>query len=182
MWYTRGITLRDCTVEAPKMFRRASGVVVEHTDFPNAQEMFWDCDHITLRHVQLTGADYAYMHSNDIDIENYHQDGNYSFQQAKRVHIKNAILNSKDAFWETEDVTLEDCEINGEFLGWYSKNLHLIRCKISGTQPLCYCENLTMEDCVLAEDCDRAFEYSNVNGQYTGQIGTWNEQTKTYEL
>lgn len=170
MWYTRDICLRACQVEAPKMFRRASGVQVEDVHFSDAQEMFWDCDHIRLTNVRLTGADYAYMHSTDIEIDNYHQDGNYSFQLAKRVHIKNAILNSKDAFWESEDVTLEDCEINGEFLGWYSKNLRLIRCRISGTQPLCYCENLTMEDCVLAEDCDRPYEYSTVNGKYTGMV------------
>lgn len=182
MWYTRDISLQSCCVDAPKMFRRASGVQIENTDFPNAQEMFWDCDHIRLCKVSLTGADYAYMHSSDIEIEDYHQDGNYSFQQAKRVHIKNAVLNSKDALWESEDVTLEDCEINGEFLAWYSKNLRLIRCKITGTQPLCYCENLTMEDCVLGEDCDRPFEYSTVNGEYTGQVGRWNNETRQYEL
>ena len=170
MWYTRDIHLIDCQVTAPKMFRRASGVVVEGVHFTDAQEMFWDCDHIQLRDVQLTNADYAYMHSTDIDIADYHQDGNYSFQQARRIHIQNAVLNSKDALWEAEDATLEDCEINGEFLAWYSQNLRLVRCKISGTQPLCYCKNLIMEDCTLADDCDHPFEYSTVNGQYTGRV------------
>lgn len=182
MWYTRDITLRHCQVQAPKMFRRASGVVLEDVQFPNAQEMFWDCDHLTLRKVSLTGADYAYMHTDNVNIEDYHQDGNYSFQQAKRVHIKNAVLNSKDAFWESEDVILEDCEINGEFLGWYSKGMTLVRCRITGTQPLCYCEDLCMVDCMLGDDCDRPFEYSTVNGQYTGQVGRWNPETKTYEI
>lgn len=182
MWYTRDITLRQCVVEAPKMFRRASGVRVDDVVFVDGQEMFWDCDHIKLRHVHLKNADYAFMHANDIDIRDYKHDGNYSWQQAKRVVIKNAIINSKDAFWETEDVTLEDCEINGEFLGWYSRNLRLVRCRITGTQPLCYCQNLQMEDCVLGEDCDRPYEYSTVNGEYHGQIGTWNDKTDTYDL
>lgn len=182
MWYTRGIRLTDCKVDAPKMFRRASGVELIRTDFPNGQEMFWDCDHLHLSNLMVANADYAFMHATDIEIEDYKQDGNYSFQQSKRVHIKNAVLNSKDAFWESEDVTIEDSEINGEFLGWYSKNLKLVRCKITGTQPLCYCENLTMIDCELGEDCDRPYEYSTVNGKYTGQIGAWNDETNQYEL
>ena len=56
-----------------------------------------------------------------------------------------------------------DSEINGEYLGWHSKNLRLVNCKISGTQPLCYAHGLIMEDCVMADDCDLAFEYSSVH-------------------
>lgn len=32
-----------------------------------------------------------------------------------------------------------------------------------GTQPLCYCRDLVLEDCVFEEDCDLAFEDSEVN-------------------
>lgn len=170
VWYSRDITYRNCMVEAPKMFRRVSGIDLTSIQFPDAQEMFWDCDHIRLRDVRLIGADYAYMHSTDIDIADYYQEGNYSFQQAKRVTIQNAVLHSKDALWESEDCTLIDCTLDGEFLAWYSKNLRLVRCRIQGTQPLCYCQNLIMEDCILDDDCDRPFEYSTVNGQYTGMV------------
>lgn len=170
VWYSRDVTYRNCRVEAPKMFRRVSGIHLDNVEFPDAQEMFWDCDHIKLHKVRLIGADYAYMHSTDIDIEDYYQEGNYSFQLAKRVVIRNAVLHSKDALWESEDCTLIDCELDGEFLAWYSKNLKLVRCRIKGGQPLCYCENLTMEDCILDADCERPFEYSTVNGIYTGMV------------
>lgn len=46
------------------------------------------------------------MHSENIKIENYRQDGNYGFQYAKNVEIHNALINSKDAFWEAENVTI----------------------------------------------------------------------------
>lgn len=110
------------------------------------------------------------MHSSDIEIEDYHQDGNYSFQYARNVVIRNAVLNSKDSFWDSENCTLYDCEINGEYLGWYSRNLRLVRCHITGTQPLCYCENLILEDCTFGDDADLALEYSSVDATIKGHI------------
>lgn len=110
------------------------------------------------------------MHCTDINISDYRQDGNYSFQYARRVVIRNAVLNSKDSFWESEDCTLIDCTINGEYLGWYAKNLHLIRCHITGEQPLCYCENLVMEDCTMGDDANLAFEYSTVEATIRGDV------------
>ena len=95
-------------------------------------------------------------------IENYSQNGNYSFQYCKNVEIRNAIINSKDAFWNTENVTVYDSELNGEYLGWHSRNLRLVNCKISGTQPLCYAHDLIMENCTMADDADLAFEYSSL--------------------
>ena len=52
---------------------------------------------------------------------------------------------------------------------WYSENLTLIRCHIKGTQPLCYCKNLILEDCTM-EDCDLAFERSEVKACVKGKI------------
>lgn len=55
------------------------------------------------------------MHSENIRIDNYSQNGNYSFQYCKNVEIHNAVINSKDAFWNTENVTVYDSELNGVF-------------------------------------------------------------------
>lgn len=170
VWYSRGIRYEDCRVEAPKMFRRAHDITLSKVDIPHGQETFWDCDHITLRDVTIGEADYLFMHSEDIDIDRYHQDGNYSFQYAKRVEIHHAVINSKDAFWESEDCTLYDCEINGEYLGWYAKNLRLVRCHITGEQPLCYCDNLILEDCTMGDDANLAFEYSTVQARINGPV------------
>lgn len=170
VWYSRHITYRDCQVDAPKMFRRASFIDLENVQIPDGQETFWDCDHIRLKNVTIGHCDYLFMHATDIEIDNYRQDGNYSFQYAKNVVIRNAVLNSKDSFWESEDCTIYDSEINGEYLGWYAKNLRLVRCHITGEQPLCYCDNLILEDCTMGDDANLAFEYSSVEARVKGHI------------
>lgn len=170
LWYSKGLQMTDTLVEAPKMFREMSGIILDQVKIPNAQETLWHCRNINLHKVEVAHADYIFMHCENIEIDDYHQDGNYSFQYCKNVVIRNAIINSKDAFWNTENVTVIDSEINGEYLGWHSKNLHLINCKLSGTQPLCYCENLVMENCTMAEDSDLAFEESSLQADVNSVI------------
>lgn len=170
LWYSENGTLINCQVEAPKMFRRMKGIHIDRCNFTNAQETLWDCEDVIIKNTKIANADYLGMHTHNVHIEDYHQDGNYSFQYSRNVEIRNAVLNSKDAFWECENVTLIDCEINGEYLGWYSKNLRLIRCHITGEQPLCYCENLYMEDCTMGDDANLAFEYSTIDAVIKGHV------------
>ena len=155
LWYSRNVEMTDTLIEAPKMFRMMDGITLENVKIPHAQETLWDCRNIKLRNVQVENADYIFMHCENVDIKDYRQDGNYSFQYVKNAIIRNAVLNSRDALWNTENVTVYDSEINGEFIGWYSKNLKLVNCRISGTQPLCYISNLVMINCTMAPDCDR---------------------------
>lgn len=170
LWYSRNCRMIDCKVDAPKLFRRMDGIYVEHTDFPNGEQFFWDCCNITLRDVAIDKCDYVFMHSENVDIENYRQDGNYGFQYAKNVEIRNAVINSKDALWEAENVTVYDSEINGEYLGWYGRNLKFVRCRFSGEQLLCYVDGLELEDCSFAEDANLMFEYSKVKGNIKGSV------------
>ena len=163
LWYSRNCVMTDTQVDAPKMFRELDGIQLRGVNIPDGQETLWHCSNVNMRDVRIEKADYLFMHSHDIDIDRYYQQGNYSFQYCRNVVICNAHIDSKDAFWGTENVTIYDSEINGEYLGWHSKRLHLVRCKISGTQPLCYCKDLVMEDCEMAPDCDLAFEDSEVN-------------------
>ena len=83
--------------------------------------------------------------------------------------ISDSTLKTKDAFWHAKDVTVTDSVIDGEYLGWYSEGLTLIRCHIKGTQPLCYCKRLRLIDCTM-ENCDLAFEYSDVDATVHGEI------------
>ena len=170
MWYSQNGTLINCRLEAPKMFRRMKGIRIEDCIFTNAQETLWDCDDVVIKDSKIENADYLGMHTDNVQIENLHLEGNYAFQYSKNVEIRNSLLNSKDSFWECENVTLTDCEINGEYLGWYSKNLRLIRCHITGEQPLCYCENLYMEDCTMGEDANLAFEYDTIQATIKGHV------------
>ena len=170
LWYTRGCRMYDTLVEAPKMFRRISDVCLENVRIPNALETFWDCDGVRLKNVEAANANYIFMHTDNIEVDNFKLQGNYSFQYSKNVVIRNSDLDTKDAFWESEDVTVYDSRIQGEFLGWYARNLKLVRCHIGGTQPLCYCDNLVLEDCTFEPDADLAFEYSSVQATIKGSI------------
>lgn len=170
LWYSKGCRMTDCKVDAPKMFRRMEDITVRNTDFPNGEEMLWDCCNVTLQNVMIRNCDYLFMHSSGIRIDNYRQDGNYSFQYARNVEIHNAVINSKDAFWESENVTLVDCEVNGEYLGWYARNMRLVRCHLTGEQLLCYVDGLFLEDCTFGDDANLLFEYSTVSGNIKGNV------------
>lgn len=170
LWYSRNLVMTDTLVEAPKMFREMDNLSLTGVRIPDAQETLWHCRGVKLRNVEVANADYLFMHSSDIDIDGYRQQGNYSFQYCTNVVIRNAVIDSKDAFWNTDNVTVYDSELTGEYLGWHSKNLRLVRCRISGTQPLCYCENLVMEDCTMASDADLAFEDSSLNAVVNSNI------------
>jgi len=172
LWYSRGLIMEDTLVEAPKMFREMSDMVVRRVRIPNAQETFWSCKGVTLEDVEIEKGDYLFMHSSALMIKGLNLQGNYSFQYCKDVEIAGSVLNTKDAFWETENVTVRDSVISGEYLGWYSRGLHLINCRIGGTQPLCYAEDLVLENCVFDEDADLAFEYSIVKADIRGAVAS----------
>lgn len=170
LWYSSNLEMCDTLVEAPKMFREMKHLKLKNVKIPDAQETLWHCEDVELEHVDVANADYLFMHSANILIKEYKQQGNYSFQYCRNVEIHNAHIDSKDAFWGTQDVTVYDSELTGEYLGWHSHNLRLVRCRISGTQALCYCHNLVMEDCELASDCDLNFEESTVNATIRGNV------------
>lgn len=170
LWYSRGLEMQDCRVEAPKMFREFQGARLRDVRFTHAAETFWRCRDIELDDVQADGGDYIFMHCKRVKVKNFRLNGNYSFQWARDIEIRDSLLNTKDAFWETENVSVYDSEINGEYLGWHSRNLRLVRCHITGTQPLCYAEDLVLEDCTFGPDADLAFEYSSVQATVAGRI------------
>lgn len=170
LWYSRNCRMTDCRVDAPKLFRRMDGIYVENTDFPNGEQFLWDCRNIEMRNVSIQNCDYVFMHSENIVLNNYRQDGNYGFQYARNVEIHNAVINSKDAFWEAENVTIYDSEVNGEYLAWYGRNIRLVRCHLTGEQLLCYVDGLVLEDCTFGSDANLLFEYSTVNGTIKGDV------------
>ena len=170
LWYSRRLVMKDTRVEAPKMFREMEDLTLENVVIPDAQETLWHCKGARLKNVEVANADYLFMYSSDISIEDYRQQGNYSFQYCRNVEIRNAVIHSKDAFWGTEDASGDKAEIHGEYLGWHSRRLRLVNCRISGTQPLCYATDLVMENCTMDADCDLAFECSTLQATICSRI------------
>ena len=162
LWYGKNIRMYDCIVDAPKVFRELDGLILENIQMSDGAEAFWYCKNGHLSDLNMQRAEYAFMQSNKLQINNLILQGKYTFQYARNIEIHNAVLDTKDAFWESENCTIYDSDVKGEYLGWYARNLRLVRCRISGTQPLCYCENLILEDCTFAPNADLAFEHSSV--------------------
>lgn len=170
LWYSSMLEMTDCLVDAPKMFREMQGLSLRRVKLTDAAETMWHCRNIELEDVEIDKADYLFLHSANIRIDRYRQQGNYSFQYCKNVVINNAVIDSKDAFWNTENVTVYDSELTGEYLGWHSRGLKLVNCHISGTQPLCYAHDLVLENCTFDADADLAFEDSELTATITSPM------------
>ncbi len=170
LWYVRGLQMDNCRIRSVKPLREIDRLTISRLRINKGAEAFWFCRSGEINHLQITKAEYAFFHSENLKISHLHLQGKYTFQYAKDIEIHNAVLDTKDAFWNSENCTVYDSDMRGEYLGWYSKNLRLVRCKISGTQPLCYAENLVLEDCSFAPDADRAFEKSSVKATILGEI------------
>lgn len=170
LWYSNDLVMKNCRIEAPKMFRDMKRLSLENVQIPDAGETLWHCDDITIKNVQVDNAPYIFMHCSNIKISDYQQNGNYSFQYCKNIEIHNARINSKDAFWNSENITVYDSVIIGEYLAWHSKNVRFVNCTIGETQPLCYVEGLVLENCTFLPDADLAFEYSDVHADIHGAV------------
>ncbi len=168
IWYTENIDIENCTIDAPKTFRRSKGISLSHVSMPNALESLWSCQDVTLRDVTVKG-DYFGMNSSAIDADGLRISGNYAFDGARDITVRNSRLISKDAFWNCANVTVYDSVIIGEYLGWNSKNVRLVNCYIESNQGLCYMDGLKMENCKLV-NTDLAFEYAEVDADIVSDI------------
>ncbi len=168
IWYTHGISMNDCVIDAPKTFRRSSGIVLKSVRMPGGADSMWSCRDVTLYDVSVRG-DYFGMNCIGVTADGLHISGNYAFDGAMNVMIRNSRLISKDAFWNCENVVVEDSLIVGEYLGWNSRNVKFVNCTIESNQGLCYMENVVLENCKLI-NTDLAFEYSTVNADVRSGI------------
>ena len=119
VWYTDNISIKDTMIQAPKNFRRSSGITLENVVLSNALETLWSCSNIKMKNVTAKG-DYFAMNSRDMEVDGLMLDGNYSFDGTENVVIRNSRLLTKDAFWNSNNVTVYDSFISGEYLGWNS--------------------------------------------------------------
>lgn len=169
LWYAKNVSMENTVVEAPKEFRRSSGIVLKNVFFSDARETLWSCSDIKLENVQAKG-DYFAMNSTGFYAENFTLAGNYFLDGGRDIEIHRSRLLSKDAFWNCENVAIYDSFISGEYLGWNSKNLKFVNCVIESDQGLCYIDGLTLENCRLI-NTPLAFEYSkNINARVNGKI------------
>lgn len=168
IWYTDRVRVEDTVIEAPKAFRRCTGVSLRGVTMPDAEETLWHCGQVEMENVVARG-DYFAMDSRDMVVRDLQLVGNYSFDGTKNIEVCRSRLLSKDAFWNSENVTVRDSFITGEYLGWNAKNLTFINCTVESLQGLCYIDNLVMKDCKLL-NTTLAFEYSTVDVEIDGKV------------
>lgn len=167
MWYDDEAEFDCCELNGIKAFRECKNVKLTNCK-ANSPEFGWKC-----AGVEICGGEYVseyfMLMSRNVKLSNVKFTGKYSFQYVENAEINNCVLDTKDALWHAKDVVVRNCLVKGEYLAWYSQNVTFIDCRIIGTQPLCYCKNLTLINCET-ENCDLAFEYSDVKADITGRI------------
>lgn len=167
LWYDSDLTVKRCKMYGIKALRECREVALEEID-ANSPEFGWRCKDIAVTGGKIT-SEYAFFESENIRADGLEFSGKYAFQYTKNVLLRNGKLKTKDAFWHAENVTVQNCDLDGEYIGWYSDGLTFVNCRIRGTQPFCYCKNLRLKNCTM-EDCDLAFEYSDVDAEIDGKI------------
>ncbi|NVY96114.1 DUF3737 family protein [Lactobacillus sp. DCY120] len=169
IWYTQDLQMEDCTLQAPKLFRRCQDVRLKRVYFADATETFWTCNHLRLEDVEVKG-DYFGKDSQNIYLDHVSLVGNYCFDGSQNVEVHHSTFVSKDAFWNCQNVTIYDSTLNGEYLAWNTKNLTLVNCTIISDQGLCYSDQVTLKNCRLLKTT-LAFEYcTNLAAEVTTTI------------
>lgn len=147
IWYTDDIEIKNSLIICPKLFRKASNILLENVHFLDAQETLWGSKNIKLKNVEVDKGDYMFFECENIEIKNMKTNGNYAFDSSKNIKVEDSVINSKDSFWNTENVVVKHSTIIGEYIGWNSKNLTFIDCDIESDQGFCYIEGLTLINC-----------------------------------
>jgi hypothetical protein len=162
--------MTDTRIDGPKMFREMHDIQMENVVINDADETFWRCRDLNIKNLELHDGTYPFMFSENIFIDGLKSDSKYVFQYCKNVEIHNAHIVTKDSFWECENVTIYNSHLDGEYLAWHSKNVRLVNCHLAGEQLLCYADKLVLENCTFDAECDRLFEYSNVQADIRGHV------------
>ena len=157
IWYTKNIAIKNSALQAPKLFRRAEKINLDHVHFANAEETMWTCKDIRITNSQING-DYFGKDSQNIYLDHVSVVGNYVFDGAQNVEVHHSTFVSKDAFWNCENVSVYDSLIDGEYLAWNGHNIKFINCQIESDQGLNYIDHLELKNTNLIHT-DLAFEY-----------------------
>lgn len=170
LWYTDHLTMLDCRIDAPKMFREMHHLRLENVVINDADETFWRCRDIEAVNLELHDGTYPFMFCENVKVSHLKSDSKYVFQYCKNVEIDQSHIVTKDSFWECENITISNSILDGEYLAWHSKNVRLVNCHLAGEQLLCYADHVVLENCTFDAACDRLFEYSDVHADIRGHV------------
>lgn len=107
IWYTKNISIKNSSLQAPKLFRRAQKITLDNVHFANAEETMWSCDDLKITNSQISG-DYFGKDSKNIYLDHVSIIGNYAFDGAENIEVHNSTFVAKDAFWNCKNVKVYD--------------------------------------------------------------------------
>lgn len=167
VWYGQNGKIKNCTLNGIKVFRECLSTEIEKCSISSPEAM-WHCNGINILNCNIN-SEYLLLGSRNIKISGSALNGKYPLQYTENVTLENCEITAKDSLWHAKNVVAKNCVLRGEYLAWYSENVTLIDCLVDGTQPLCYCKKLKLINC-RTENCDRAFELSEVDADIKGEI------------
>ena len=91
IWYTKNISIKNSALQAPKLFRRTSHIILDNVHFANAEETMWTCNDIKITNSQING-DYFGKDSQNIYLDHVSVIGNYVFDGAENIEVHNSQI------------------------------------------------------------------------------------------
>lgn len=111
-WSTRGMEMRDCSVQGEYFMLRS--------------------DHLDFKNVSLKGK-YSFQYIEDSVFDGCNFDTKDAFWHAKNVTVRNSTIKGEYLAWYCENVTFENCKIIGTQPLCYCKGLKLVNCEMVDT-------------------------------------------------
>ena len=117
IWYTENISMKNCIVEAPKNFRRTTGIELERVTMPNAGETLWNCDQIRMdqvsaeiHHARLLSKD-AFWNSENVTVYDSFISGEYLGWNAKNLTLINCTIESSQGMCYIDNLVMKNCRL-----------------------------------------------------------------------
>ncbi len=157
------LKMTDTRIDAPKMFREMHDIEIENVEMTDADEVFWRCNRLNIKNLEAARRNLSvYVLQNGLRIDGLESDSKYVFQYVKNMELRNAKITTKDAVGNGKRDGLRfraERRIPGLALAQpASGELQNFRY----AAPV-LCGKPVLENCVMADDCDLAFEYSSVH-------------------
>lgn len=111
-WFTRDITMEDCTVQAEYFMMRSN--------------------RLHFRNVRLDGK-YSFQYITDSVFEDCEFNTKDAFWHGKNIVVKNSVVKGEYLAWYSENITFDHCKIIGTQPLCYCKGLKLIDCEMVDT-------------------------------------------------
>ena len=106
-WFTKGLSMANCTASSEYFMLKSSGLNFTGVDF---------------------SGKYSFQYVEDSVFENCNFDTKDAFWHAKNVVVRNCTVKGEYLGWYSENLTLENCTITGTQPLCYCKGLKLVNC------------------------------------------------------